>query len=360
LNGKSSVFRWIIIGEISDPGISISDLFNLLNLPQTVTFSNGNTIVYIYDAAGNKLRKVSTINNVVSTTEYIGGIEYDGTGSAPLTLAFVQTEEGRARWNGTAYVYEYDLKDHLGDTGVTVNTDATGALQVLQESSYYPFGATINTLQTLASNPANNYLYNHKELQQETGLYDYGARFYDPVIARWTTIDPLAEKGKRWSPYNYGKDNPIRNIDPDGMWAGDGNGGVETSDSQEIAAWYGAMTGRADVQKILNNNNTDKRLRVKVKSEKINVANQGGDPQYPRGAIGGPVPWYGNFLGPGPNGDPYHLRGYDGKLLKPIDLLDAAAQTHDYYYNLANTGGIRGALFSHGTADADEQLAKAA
>ena len=41
-------------------------------------------------------------------------------------------------------------------------------------------------------------------------------------------------------------------------------------------------------------------------------------------------------------------------------MLDAAAQTHDYYYNLANTGGISGALFSHGTADADEQLANAA
>jgi RHS repeat-associated protein len=110
----------------------------------------------------------------------------------------------------------------LGNTRLTfsdANNDGTVTqADIEQENHYYAFGLNMEGNWNGAAGP-NKYQYNGKEWNDDFGLgwNDYGARFYDPAVGRWNTVDPLAEKMHRHSPYNYAFDNPIRFIDPDGM-----------------------------------------------------------------------------------------------------------------------------------------------
>ncbi|MDQ8142909.1 RHS repeat-associated core domain-containing protein [Chryseobacterium sp. CFS15] len=83
-------------------------------------------------------------------------------------------------------------------------------------NDYYPFGMNhLKTGNAFFGGSYKAYKYNGKELQ-ESGMYDYGARFYMPDIGRWGVVDEKADKYRRWSSYNYAVDNPINYIDPDG------------------------------------------------------------------------------------------------------------------------------------------------
>jgi RHS repeat-associated protein len=229
--------------------------YNHLNLPETVTINNGTqtgTITYVYDASGVKLQKTVTQQNITPiTTQYAGNFVYcdkvttNNTGSMqlqffntpegyvePTVEAGVRTEKsvkgfdtgtGTITYSDYKYVFQY--KDHLGNIRLSYSdSDLNGAIdpntEIIEENNYYPFGLKhkgYNNVVT-STNPAQNYKYNGKELNEELGLdwYDYGSRNYQPDLGRWFRIDPLAESFPSWSPYNFTMNNPIRYIDPDG------------------------------------------------------------------------------------------------------------------------------------------------
>ena len=101
--------------------------------------------------------------------------------------------------------------DHLGSSSYI--TDREG--RITQHTEYIAFGEVL--FEEHSTSKTMPYLFNGKELDSETGLYYYGARYYDPRVSIFLNVDPLAEKYPHVSPYTYTLNNPIKFIDPDGQ-----------------------------------------------------------------------------------------------------------------------------------------------
>ena len=237
--------------------------YNILNLPQSVSLSDSTTVYYLYSASGSKLKEVVVPggDGETETTDYTGNLIYkNGTLHKVLTNGgYIETGDSTlALLNRPAY--RYFLTDHLGS--VRVVADAQG--HVLQQNSQLPYGEDYTPVYAsghaqgggftpLPGEPPtgggsgsgydeefedegedgetsggtstlepdsyyrsyNPYKFSGKE-QIKSGHYDFGARWYSPRTARWSTQDPLAEKYHSISPYAYCAGNPINLVDPNG------------------------------------------------------------------------------------------------------------------------------------------------
>ena len=119
-----------------------------------------------------------------------------------------------------SYRDDWHVRDYLGNTRLVVNITSAStppSTGILEKSDYLPFGTRVAT----SSTPLNRWRQSGKEEQviggNDLGVLDFGARHYDPWLARWTTQDPLAGKYTSFTPYSYCAGNPVNMVDLDGQ-----------------------------------------------------------------------------------------------------------------------------------------------
>ena len=167
----------------------------------------GNKVEFEYDYAGNRIKKK---NNTGPTTVYVSSF-YELRSDGIITKHIFdgirrivsKQNDGSCFWYHT---------DHLGSTGLL--TDKNG--KVVQQYSYYPFGSSRTNIGFVTN---INYRFTGQEYDPETGLYNYNARLYDPVIGRFLSADTiiyLTYYSQDFNRYTYCRNNPVIYTDPSG------------------------------------------------------------------------------------------------------------------------------------------------
>lgn len=210
-----------------DPNRGIDTIaYNVLNLPDRITFENGSYIHYTYDADGIKRRATyKTVANemllpigmpaqnasgalvVNNRTDYCGNLIYEDN-----VLKKIRFDGGYINYDPVTQLSEYCyyIQDQVRNNCVIISEERG----VIQYANYYPFGIPFSEIPI----EEDNFLHAGKELERMHGLYwyDNGQRWYDPALARFTTMDPLCEKYYDKNPYAYCGDNPLKYEDPTG------------------------------------------------------------------------------------------------------------------------------------------------
>ncbi|MFV0554777.1 MAG: RHS repeat domain-containing protein [Mangrovibacterium sp.] len=165
---------------------------------------------------------------------------------------------------GDAYekLQYYYHADHLGSASYITNLDG----EVVQHIEYVPFGEVfIEERNNVWNTP---FLFNGKEYDSETGLYYYGARYYNARVSLWYGVDVLAEKYPSMSPYNYCSWNSIMKIDPDGMdeWELDTKGNITNRIENKEHDSFHIMDD--DGNRVASTRDFDKGTIISLRSEK--------------------------------------------------------------------------------------------
>lgn len=148
---------------------------------------------------------IKTITGIIVRDDTLSAMLFEG-GYADI----------KATSDSCSMTWHYYVKEHLGSIRVVQGEDGTPE----QVNHYYPYGNTFGPYNGNDVNPTlQQYKFNGKELDpvHGLGLYDYGARMYDPLVGRWTSVDPMAEKYYHLSPYAMCGGNPTNLVDMDGM-----------------------------------------------------------------------------------------------------------------------------------------------
>jgi RHS repeat-associated protein len=176
----------------SAPGKTIA--YNYDNMPKSM---NGTT--FVYDYSGQRVKKNSTV--------YIGKL-YECTSGTCIKYIFAGSNRVAVKTGSTINYYH---TDHLGSSSVM--TDSSGIMK--EEIYYYPFGKTRSNTGTLNV----KHKFTGQELDDETGLYNYGARYYDPAIGRFVSADSIVpdfSDPQSLNRYSYCRNNPVIITDPSG------------------------------------------------------------------------------------------------------------------------------------------------
>ena len=209
----SSEFLYDANGNMTKDGqTGVQIEYNILNLPQRI-YKGADQISYIYSAAGQKL----ATQTGSSLTYYRSVMVYSKNGTDPQQLLYMIHPEGLVAKEGSSWVYKYFKTDYLGNTRALLAVRNGTLVNEGQNTDYYPLGYA----HALSNLHLNKYLFAGKEYQDASiggsvlGLYDFHARYYNPLLGRWFNPDPA---NQLTNPYIFCGNNPLMYVDPDGQF----------------------------------------------------------------------------------------------------------------------------------------------